>query len=378
MAYATKWIDVNERARFDAFLTHHYKGHILQTWEWGEIKSRTGWRPWRLLVEEDGEIKAAASVLERKLPLVGVPIFYVPRGPVLTWHDRELFDAVLRAFKGLAKKRGAIFLKIDPDIPSSDRELEQFLHSRGFRSAETGKGFEGVQPKYVFRLDIAPKEEELLAGMHQKTRYNIRLAQKKGVRVRRGARADLPEFYRVLKETTERDRFLVRAYSYFEDMFDTLVPAGLAELFIGEYQGQVVAGTLAFRLGDKAWYIYGASSNSHRNVMPNYLIQWEMIRWAKSLGCTMYDFRGVPGHLTEDNPLYGLYRFKKGFNGEYTEFIGEWDLVYRPFVYFLWRHLEPIYSDVVKSLIGRLRRRKGGSGKSDDENSGAVATKRTV
>ena len=359
MAYTARWIDETEHRRFNDFLARHPKGHVLQTWEWGEIKSRTGWKPWRLILEDNGEIVAAASVLERRLPGLQIPIFYASRGPVLDWQDEALFDAVLREIRQLAKQRGAIFLKVDPDIPSTAGTLREYLLRRGFRSAESKKGFEGVQPKYVFRLDISPDEDTLLAQMHQKTRYNVRLAQKKGVVIRRGTRNDLPEFYRVLKETTERDKFLVRAYSYFEDMYDTLVPAGLAELFIGEYQGQIVAGTLAFVIGQKAWYIYGASSNAHRNVMPNYLIQWEMIRWAKAQGCTIYDFRGVPGpsQLSEDYPLYGLYRFKKGFNGDYTEFIGEWDLVYRPVLYFLWMRLEWLYSGLFKGIIGKLRNR---------------------
>lgn len=360
MAYAARWIDKSEHARFNDFLAKSEKGHVLQSWEWGEIKSRTGWQPWRLVVEEEGEIVAVVSLLERKIPVVGIPIFYASRGPVLNWRNAELFDLVLEEIRKLAKTRGAIFLKIDPDVPSSNKMLEQYLLAKGFRSAESGKGFEGVQPKYVFRLDISPDEQTLLANMQQKTRYNIRLAQKKGVHIRRGTREDLPEFYRVLKETTERDQFLVRAYSYFEDLYDSLVPAGLGELFIGEYEGNIISGTLAFVIGNKAWYIYGASSNAHRNVMPNYLIQWEMIRWAKSLGCTLYDFRGVPGQLTEDNPLYGLYRFKKGFNGEYTEFIGEWDLVYRKVIYFLWNHFEPIISDVIKGIIGKIRRTRRG------------------
>lgn len=360
MPYTARIIEEAEKSRFDAFMARHPKGHVLQTWGWGELKSRTGWKPWRLVLEKDGEIVAGISILERKLPVIGTPIFYSSRGPVLDWRDKELFDALLAEVKKLAKKRGAIFLKVDPDVSSSAQGLVEYLKARGFRSAESGKGFEGVQPKYVFRLDISPDEETLMAQMHQKTRYNVKLAQKKGVRIRIGTKADLPEFYRVLKETTERDRFLVRSYSYFEDMYDTLHPAGMAELFIAEYEGQVISGTLALIIGEKAWYLYGASSNSHRNVMPNYLIQWEMIRWAKSKGCTLYDFRGVPGHLTEDNPLYGLYRFKKGFNGEYTEFIGEWDLVYRPFIYFLWTHLEPVYSDVVKGVIGKIRRARKG------------------
>jgi peptidoglycan pentaglycine glycine transferase (the first glycine) len=360
VAYVARWIDKSEHTRFNAFLAKAPKGHVLQSWEWGEIKSRTGWIPWRLIIEENKEIVAAASILERKIPVVGIPIFYVSRGPVVDWKNVKLLDLVLAEIRKLAKSHGAVFLKIDPDVPSSDKELEHYLRSKGFISAESGKGFEGVQPKYVFRLDISPDEETLLANMQQKTRYNIRLATKKGVTIRRGAREDLPEFYRVLKETTERDHFLVRAYSYYEDLYDSLIPIGLGELFIAEYEGNIISGTLAFVIGDKAWYIYGASSNAHRNVMPNYLIQWEMIRWAKSLGCTLYDFRGVPGLLTEDNPLYGLYRFKKGFNGEYTEFIGEWDIVYRPAIYFLWNHLEPIYSDVVKGIIGKLRRARKG------------------
>ncbi|MDR3288873.1 MAG: peptidoglycan bridge formation glycyltransferase FemA/FemB family protein [Peptococcaceae bacterium] len=357
MSCTARWIDSGEKERFNAFIAGHSKGHVLQTWEWGEIKSRTGWRPWRLIIEEAGQIVACVSILERKLPLFSAVIFYAPRGPVLDWRNGEIFQRLLSEIQELAKKRRAVLLKIDPDIPSPEPELVQYLRGQGFCPLETGKGFEGVQPKYVFRLDISPEEDLLLGNMHQKTRYNIRLAQKKGVQIRRGTRDDLPAFYQVLKETTERDRFLVRAYSYFEDLYDILVPAGLAELFIGEYEGEIVAGTLAFVIGDKAWYIYGASSNAHRNVMPNYLIQWEMIRWAKSLGCTLYDFRGVPGRLEEDNPLYGLYRFKKGFNGEYTEFVGEWDKVYRPLFRYLWYVMEHAYSGLMKGVLGRLRRR---------------------
>ncbi len=356
MSYQGRWLELNDKSEFNDFIASHVKGHVMQSWEWGEIKSHTGWHPLRLLMERDGQDAAAVSVLERRVPIINAPIWYAPRGPVLDWNDEKLFDATLAELRRKAKERGAIFLKLDPDLRFDTPGLENYLRSRGFCSAETGKGFEGVQPKYVFRLDISPDEETLLSQMHQKTRYNIRLAQKKGVSIKKGSKADLPAFYEVLKETTERDRFLVRAYSYFEDLYDTLVPAGMGELFVAEYEGEIIAGTIAFVMGEKAWYIYGASSNAHRNVMPNYLIQWEMIKWAKSLGCTLYDFRGVPGHLTEENPLYGLYKFKKGFNGEYTEFVGEWDLVYRPVIYFLWNKLEPLYSDVVKGMLGKIRR----------------------
>lgn len=133
----------------------------------------------------------------------------------------------------------------------------------------------------------------------------------------------------------------------------------MASLFLAEYQGEVIAGTLAFIFGDKAWYIYGASSNRHRNVMPNYLLQWEMICWAKRAGCRFYDFRGVPGRVDEQHPLYGLYRFKKGFGGVYTEFIGEHDLVYRPLWYWAWNWGEPLYRRGVRYLLRWRRRWRG-------------------
>lgn len=352
-----RWLTEEEKVIFNSFICTHPKGHALQLWEWGDIKGRTGWKPWRLLLEtENGEVIAAATILERKLPLIGTPIFYCPRGPVVDMNDKEKLTAVLNAIKELAKKRKAILLKIDPDIPSSDQTLYTLLTAAGFNKMDKGKNFEGVQPKFVFRLDISPEEETLLANMNQKTRYNIRLAVKKGVVIRVGTRDDLMEFYRVLKETTERDNFLVRSYSYFEDLYDTLVPSGFGQLFIAEFEGKIIAGTMAFITGDKAWYIYGASSNSYRNVMPNYLIQWEMIRWAKANGCSMYDFRGVSGDVSEENPLYGLYKFKKGFNGEFTEFIGEWDYVYRPFLYHFWQFAEKAYSGKLKGLLVKLRR----------------------
>jgi len=151
----------------------------------------------------------------------------------------------------------------------------------------------------------------------------------------------------------------VRPYGYFSDLWGYLLPEGYLKLFMAYYEGQPIAGTLAFLFGDKAWYIYGASSNSARNVMPNYLLQWTMIKWAKENNCLMYDFRGVPGHVPEDHPLYGLYRFKKGFNGFYTEFVGEYDQVYSHFYYRLWNTLEPLYQKNIRRLIALKKKLKG-------------------
>lgn len=358
--YRSRLIGPENKAEYNEFMAHATKGHILQSYEWGEIKGRGEWTPLRLLVEEEnGTPVAALSVLQRCIPGFGKNIFYAPRGPVGDIDNWELMDFLFAEVKKLARQRRAIFLKIDPDVSIEHKRFNEYLQSRKFVSAETGEGFEGVQPRFVFRLDINPDEETLFNSFHQKTRYNIRLASKKGVEVKENCtKEELPVFYEILKETTERDKFLVRPFRYFVDLWDYLTPPGYLKLFMAYYEGKAIAGTLAFLFGDKAWYIYGASSNSYRNVMPNYLLQWSMIKWAKANNCKLYDFRGVPGHLTEDNPLYGLYRFKKGFNGDYTEFAGEYDLVFSPFYYWVWTNLEPVYQKNIRRWINLKKKLK--------------------
>lgn len=360
-----------DRERFNDFVAAHPKGHFLQRTEWGDVKGSMGWESLPLVVEEGGEIRAALLILKRRLPLPLIErcVFYAPRGPVADIHDPALMRALVEGSRQLAREHGAIFLKIDPDVKKEDEAFAVILRQAGFHRNETGLDFEGVQPAFVFRLDISDPEEEILARMHSKTRYNIRLAQKKGVVIREAAgREELKVFYEVLTETADRDQFLIRDYEYFASIWDNMVDKGLARIFLGEYQGQVVAGTLALCLGEKAWYLYGASSSKFRNVMPNYLIQWEMIRWARRQGCTLYDFRGVSGDMDESNPLYGLYRFKKGFNGEFTEFTGDWDLVYSPFYYFLWTRALPMYRDMIRKKAQKNRKRGEADGTGANES----------
>lgn len=347
--YTTRIIDDKERERYDQFISHHPQGHFLQLWEWGQVKKGMGWQPLPLILEEDGEIRAALLILKRKLPLPGLNkcIFYSPRGPVVDIESEELCQVLFKGAQQVAKDHGAIFLKIDPDVQVENENFKTILKKCGFKVNQTGMNFEGVQPKFVFRLDITPSETRLLENMHSKWRYNIRLAGRKGVKIRQAeGKQDLAIFYNILKETAQRDNFLVRGYEYFEWIWDYMVENRFAQLFLAEYEGEVIAATLALITGEKTWYLYGASSNQQRNVMPNYLLQWSMIKWAKEQGCTLYDFRGVSGDLDENNPLYGLYKFKKGFNGQFTEFVGEWDIVYSPLFYWLWSWGLPLYLKV--------------------------------
>ena len=343
--YKAHLIQEEDRALFNRFVSTAPRPHFLQTYEWGELKSGTGWLPLRLLVTRGDNPIAAVSLLKRDIPFLGKSILYAPRGPILGKEcDPAGEEFFWQEVKKLGRKHRAILIKIDPDIPVSDKTAHEHLKELGLRPSGEKGGFGGVQPRYVFRLDVSSSEDELLAGMAGKTRYNLRLAIRRGVQVRAAeSKEDLKTFYNLLIETAERDRFLVRDFSYFDSMWNLFIEQGTARLFLAEYQGEVIAGTLAFYCGDVTWYLYGASGNKRRNVMPNNNLQWEMIRWAKSLDCKTYDLRGVPPTDDPSNPLAGLYRFKKGFGAEFTEFIGDYDLVLSPCWYYLWKKMVPLY-----------------------------------
>ncbi len=321
-------------AEYEQFIQTSPKGHFLQSSRWGKVKS--SWK-WEAVVSrgEDGAIRGSLAVLIRKAPGAPYTLMYAGRGPVCDSHDRKTLEELTQGAAELAEKYRAYSLMMDPDISSDDKEFIEIMKGLGYKHKESGKNFEGVQPNYVFRLDIAGKtEEELMAAFHQKTRYNIRLAGRKGVGVvccdESNTAEMLPYFARIMKETGQRDGFITRPESYFADLLRHM--GENARLYMALYNDKPVAGTLAIRFGNKVWYLYGASSNQYRNVMPNYLLQWNMIQWAVESGCDVYDFRGVSGDLSPENPLYGLYLFKKGFSGDLVEFCGEFEKVYRPAV----------------------------------------------
>jgi len=340
-----------DRQRFNDFISRFDTGDLLQSFEWGDLKARGAWKPVRVFAEKDGEIVAAASLLKRAIPKVGRCIMYAPRGPVLDTQNAELVKEFTAYLRAIALKHKAILLKIDPPVPIEDTVSEANLRSVGFMPLNTG-GFGGTQPKCVMQLDLDKSVDDLMASFKEKWRYNIRLAARKGVTVRMDCdKSDLPQFYSILKETCERDGFLVRGYSYFEDMWDILVPAGYMRLALTYYEGKPVAGALAYLFGDKAMYTYGASSNEHRNVMPNHLMQWTLIQWAKECGCKWYDFRGVSPRKEADpnDHLAGLNRFKEGFSPRFVEYIGEYDMVLSPMFYWLWNVARPTFTKLLKA-----------------------------
>jgi len=326
-------IDKAHLKEYEDFVSTHPKGHFIQSYKWADVKSSWKWQAVAVRNAE-GRIVGGASVLIRRMPGVPWTMMYAGRGPVCDVHDREVLAALTEGLKKLGKQNKAYVFKMDPDVCSSDTEFISIMKDLGYSLKIPGKNFEGMQPAYVFRLDVKGKtEEELMASFHQKTRYNIRLSYRKGVEVRVCGEEMLDDFSRIMLETGNRDGFVTRPKEYFATMLRTF--GENARLYMAFYEGKPVGGTIAIHYGNKVWYLYGASSNEHRNVMPNYQLQMEMIRWALETGCDIYDFRGVSGDLSPDNPLYGLYLFKKGFMGEFTEFCGEFEIVYKPFVSFM-------------------------------------------
>jgi lipid II:glycine glycyltransferase (peptidoglycan interpeptide bridge formation enzyme) len=322
---------------------------VLQSWEWGELKGRGEWTPLRLALKDGKKIVAGMSILKRELPLPGKSFFYAARGPLLREWTPEPLKALLTAAREEAKKHGAILLKVDPAL--TDEQAAKMLRAEGFIPAGGKDGFGGTQPRCVMTLDLHPSEEELFENFHPKWRYNTRLAERKGVTVHTSCtKDDLPAFYDLLKVTAERDSFLVRSYGYFEDMWDLLVPNRMGKLFLTYVEGKPISGAFCTLFGPVCCYTYGASSNEHRNKMPNHLMQWTMIRWARDHGFTVYDFRGVsPQHADpEHDKLAGLNQFKAGFGAQFVEYIGEYDLPLSKLFYPLWTKGMPMARNVLK------------------------------
>lgn len=338
--------------------------HVLQTWEWAQVKSLFGWRPFPFLWQaDDGQLAAAAMLLARSAPVPGLAsrlkIVYIPKGPLLDWQDPSLRAQVLQEIADQARRLQAIFVKIDPDVPlgcgipgrdgSEDNplglEVEKHLIQLGWHFSE-----EQIQFRNTVILDLRPDLETLLSNMKQKTRYNIRLAARKGVSIRIAGLADIDLLHRMYAETANRDGFVIREPVYYQTLWRAFFEAGLAEALIAEVAGEPVAALVLFRFAGRAWYMSGMSSLKHREKMPNYLLQWEAIQRARAAGVKDYDLWGAPDDFIEGDPLWRVFRFKEGLGGQVVRNLGAWDFPLRPGIY-------RIYSQLLPRLLNIMRRR---------------------
>lgn len=329
---------INEagRAEWNAFVGPEMRGHFFQSWEWGDFKRRSGWRPIRLAVRNNGRIIAAAQLLKWKIPLLPASILYAPRGPILDYGDTAAFDGLLSGIVSLAKSEHAAFLQIDPDIPKEHISVTNSLVERGF-IAHMKYGVVGLTlPLRVFRLNVRKSDQELLSNMGHHRQY-IRLSQKKGVSVKQdNSLKGLETFYAILEETSRRKNFYIHSFRYMRALYDQFSPRGNIKLFFTMFQDKPIAARLVIAFGDKCWDMYaGMLDEYHNNLRPSYLLVWEILRWTRDNGYTWFDFRGA-GSPDPVSHLYGIYMFKKGFGPDHIEFIGDYYLVFSKFGFNLW------------------------------------------
>ncbi len=324
---------IEQHEQWDCFLNEHPQGHLLQSWGWGELKSSSEWHPLRLALWDTScnKIVAAAQVLRRTVPHVPLwvgHLAYIPKGPVLDWSDETLCTTFFVQLHQLLRRQGAIVLRMELS-QEADGDESPVIRTR--LAAQHMYPVHAVQPLRSILLDITRDEKMLLAQMKEKWRYNVRLAERKGVTVRAAETIeDVQAWYTLLEATGERDQFGIHTLTYYIQAWRMFTPRNEARLLLAEHSGQLLAGIFVSVFARQAVYLYGASSNEQRQLMPNYLLQWEAIRWAKSRGACSYDFWGIPETDAEDEAMAGVYRFKRGWGGRVVQFLGCFEYVYRP------------------------------------------------
>jgi len=321
---------------WNQFLSIHPNAHLLQTSEWGELKSAFGWKPVRVV---NGDV--GAQILFRKLPL-GLTIGYIPKGPIGKG-DSEFWLEI----DNVCRQNRAVFYKWE--IDAWDALEDDFIFDRASimfcpQKAGLKDSPHNIQPPRTLIVDIKDSEQEILVRMKQKTRYNIRLAEKKGVTVR--AWDDIESFHEMMLLTGGRDGFGVHSLEYYRRAYELLQPKQMGELLVAEYEGKPLAALFIARNGNRAYYLYGASTDEERNRMPTYILQWKAMKWAKARGCEEYDLWGVPDEdestleaifEKRHDGLWGVYRFKRGFGGQLKRAVQAMDRVYNPLLY--WAYL---------------------------------------
>jgi lipid II:glycine glycyltransferase (peptidoglycan interpeptide bridge formation enzyme) len=312
---------------WDNLLARYPDAHILQSTAWGQLKADFGWKVTHVLFPDCG----GQLLIKDVLP--GIRFAYLPKGPVgigcdLLWPEIDL----------VCHRLNCVFLKVEPDTWMSDD------HENDLRNEPIPSTFilskHSIQPMRTLIIDIKGEEAQILGRMKQKTRYNINLAGKKNVIVE--PYTDLSTFYHLMEITGQRDQFGYHSLAYYQRAYDLFHAQDCCQLLVAKYENKPVAALIVFKFGKRAWYFYGASSNKDRDKMPNYLLQWEAIRWARLHGCTEYDLWGVPdedlstleANFTQNSTgLWGVYRFKRGFGGELMRSAGPWDRIYKPSLY---------------------------------------------
>lgn len=333
--------------KYKSFVGSSQYGRLTQAFEWGYVKNN--WENEIVYLEEDGKITASMLILIQKLPIKPYTLMYAPRGPVCDIYDIETVKKLVKEAEEVAKKYKACALKFDPPFRYDEKIIEMYK-KEGFKCIGRVKDPDRViQPAFDAILNVdGKKEEELLKSFAEKTRYNIRLSERKNVNVYYSRNEeDLKIFYDLYEITCKRDKIGCRSYDYFKRMLNSY-DADHLRIYVSTHENDKLSAAIAINYGPEMFYLYGASSNEKRNLMPNYLMQWNMIKWALEKKCKIYNFGGIV-HMNKEN---GLYKFKTGFCREegIFEYVGEIDYVYNKFIYFLYSQVLPVYKKLVRKL----------------------------
>lgn len=320
-------------------------GHFLESREWGEFKSEWGWQPLRFVLEDNDKKKLAVQILKRKTPLGW--IWYCPKGPNLSTFSADQWHYLLKSLVKTARKNNVLLLKIEPEVVETEEEIKKY------QSFGLIKSRLDLQFKATTFVNLRETEEEILASFKQKTRYNIRLAQKYGITVKEDSGSDgIKIMYDLYQETSGRANFFIRPKKYILNYWKKCIKAELGKIFIASLNGEPLAALFLYHLGKKIWYKDGGSSRNSKKTMAPYALQWAAMQWAKKNDFETYDMVAVPplAERNEKSPWWGLYRFKSGFNPNITEFVGCLDLPIKKRSYFIWRKIESWYLRLHKKI----------------------------
>jgi lipid II:glycine glycyltransferase (peptidoglycan interpeptide bridge formation enzyme) len=342
----------NEESWDDFVITNG--GGFLQSWGWAQFQEAAGREVYRIRIDSSGKAgitdresgpAGQMLVIMHRLPF-GRGYAYLPHGPVVGQGPdaRAKVYACIRALRDTMRRHYAVFARVDLSFAShGDVVGQDDLYDWGFEPVPA------VQPEVTLVVDLEKGEDELLAEMHHKTRYNIRLAEKRGVTYREADRMNAHQFrhevelfWKMLGETSERNKFHTHPRDYYEKMLDVLTlkknPALNTRLVFAEHDGEAVAAAIIAEYGDRVTYLHGASVAARRELMGPHLLHWRAMTEAKKRGFRKYDFWGIAATDDPEHPWAGITRFKRGFGGETRAYLGAWELPGDRFWYNLYRH----------------------------------------
>ena len=338
-----------DRLIYTEFLKKNENCHFMQSLAWADFK-KTQKHYALMSLDECGNVCGVMLMFEQKVRRTNKMHLYCPRGPVCDRNDTAVLSELLAEAGKLAKEIGAYKLTLDPDITEDDAVWLEFFKNIGARIGDNARDNAILQPFAVYRINVDKSDDELMASYHSKARYSVRASIKSGATCRLGTREDIPTFRSLLAETAKRDGFTARGNEYFYDMYDALGDDAV-KLFMIEYEGEPIAASVLVRCGKKTWHMYAGSNDKYKETLPNFLMQWEMMRWSRDNGAPLYDMRGIAGEGDKLSPIEGLVRFKKRFGGELVSFVGRIDIVYD--------RIADVYVNTAKNAAALLRRLTG-------------------